>query len=89
VTLTNAAFVLLVNTRASYQNIVHHREYALTGDPVAISSLDPGIMDHSGFILHDATTVNASSKGNLIGVKVIKARFPNDLVLFVTEDVDD
>jgi hypothetical protein len=72
-----------------YQNIVDNSKRTLAANPVTIFVLDLSIGHDSRLVHTDATVLDGSSKGDLIGVEVFPARLASDLGGQVAEDVLD
>lgn len=77
----------LIYTCAGHENIVNNREDTFTANPVTISMFNPTIVKNSGLIKFYATAVDCSGEGYLIWVKILPARFVDDLIWQIAKNV--
>lgn len=56
---------------------------------MAVSVLDAAVLQHCGLVELDAVAVDMASSGDLVGMEVIEARSPLDVVRGVAQDVRD
>ena len=71
---THTACPLLIDARASHQDIMNHRKAALATDPLSVPSPNSTVMKNGSLVQEDAAAVNRPSKWDLVRVKIIEAR---------------
>ena len=64
-------------------------EYALTSNPSSYLVFHLTIIQNGGFVKLHPSTMNSSSKGYLVRMKVFPARFAHDFCWLVAQYIDD
>lgn len=70
----------MIHSRTSNQNIVDNGEDTFTSDPGAILVFDATVIQDSGFVEFDASSMYLFGENYLIFVEVVPARLTLDLV---------